>query len=122
MFFASEASTAFAWGRTSDYIGRKLPLLFGMLIMSASIVSFGLSHSYWSLIASRCVQGFMNGNIGITKSVMADLTDSTNIATGTRSPLLTLRQNLNCLNPFLAFSFMPLVWGVGIVLGYVPLY
>lgn len=50
--------------------------------MAAAIVAFGLSNTYWVLIAARCVQGFMNGNIGITKVALADLTDSTNMATG----------------------------------------
>lgn len=50
--------------------------------MAAAIVAFGLSNTYWVLIVARCVQGFMNGNIGITKVALADLTDSTNMATG----------------------------------------
>lgn len=59
-----------------------MPLVFGMLFMAASIVSFGLSDGYWLLVASRSIQGVTNGNIGITKSAMADMTDSTNMATG----------------------------------------
>lgn len=50
--------------------------------MAAAIASFGLSNTYWVLIVARCVQGSMNGNIGITKVALADLTDSTNMATG----------------------------------------
>lgn len=82
VFFASEGVTAFAWGRASDLIGRKIPLAFGMLCLAASIACFGLSNSYWSLVICRCIQGVMNGNIGITKSGMVDITDSTNMAQG----------------------------------------
>ncbi|KAF7985323.1 hypothetical protein HWV62_6513 [Athelia sp. TMB] len=81
-FFASEGLTAFAWGRASDRIGRKIPLVIGMLCMAAAIASFGLSNSYWLLVISRCILGVTNGNIGITKSAMADMTDSTNMAKG----------------------------------------
>ncbi|KAF7985322.1 hypothetical protein HWV62_6511 [Athelia sp. TMB] len=81
VFYAAEALTAFTWGRTSDIVGRKMPLVFGMVFMAASIMSFGLSNGYWPLVVSRFVQGITNGNIGITKSAMADMTDSTNMAT-----------------------------------------
>ncbi|KZP11428.1 MFS general substrate transporter [Athelia psychrophila] len=97
VFFASEALTAFAWGRASDLIGRRIPLAFGMLCLAAAIASFGLSNKYWPLVVCRCIQGIMNGNIGISKSVIIDITDSTNIAQ--------------------AFSFIPLTWGLGVVVG-----
>jgi hypothetical protein len=34
------------------------------------------------LLASRCLAGLLNGNVGVMKSMMAELTDSTNIAQG----------------------------------------
>ncbi|KZP22950.1 MFS general substrate transporter [Athelia psychrophila] len=97
VFFASEGLTAFAWGRASDVVGRRIPLAFGMLCLAASIASFGLSNKYWPLVVCRCIQGIMNGNIGISKSVIIDITDSTNIAQ--------------------AFAFLPLTWGLGVVVG-----
>ncbi|KZP07582.1 MFS general substrate transporter [Athelia psychrophila] len=77
VFFASEALTAFAWGRASDLNPA----------------------GYWPLVVCRCIQGITNGNIGISKSVIVDITDSTNMA------------------QFLAFSFIPLTWGLGEVVG-----
>ena len=44
------------------------------------------------VIICRSLQGVFNGNIGITKAMVAEITDATNITQ--------------------AFSFMPLVWGV----------
>ena len=70
------------WGRASDRIGRKPPLVFGTLGLAAAIASFGLSKKFWTLVLSRCVQGMFNGNIGITKAVMAEITDASNIAQG----------------------------------------
>jgi hypothetical protein len=34
------------------------------------------------LYNSRCLAGVLNGNVGVMKSIMAELTDSTNIAQG----------------------------------------
>ena len=82
IFFAAEALSVLQWGRISDRIGRKPPLVFGTLGLAAAIVSFGLSKTFWPLVFSRCVQGVFNGNIGITKAVMAEITDASNIAQG----------------------------------------
>ncbi|KAF7977167.1 hypothetical protein HWV62_4599 [Athelia sp. TMB] len=97
LFYAAEGLTVLQWGRASDRIGRKPPLVFGTLGLAAAVTTFGLSNSYWPLVVSRFMQGVFNGNIGITKCVMAESTDSTNIAT--------------------ALSFIPLQWGLGITFG-----
>ena len=34
---------------------------------------------------SRCLTGVLNGNIGVMKSMLVDITDPTNIAQGNRS-------------------------------------
>ena len=50
---------------------------------------------------SRCIAGILNGNIGVAKSMMGELTDSTNRAQ--------------------ASGLLPLVWAVGVTIGYVTL-
>ena len=85
------------WGRASDIVGRKPILLGGMAGLAASMFGFGLSKQYWTLIASRCLQGAFNGNVGVTKSVMAEITDDTNRPQ--------------------AFAFLPVAWSVGSTLG-----
>ncbi|RDB23784.1 Protein ZINC INDUCED FACILITATOR-LIKE 1 [Hypsizygus marmoreus] len=97
IFYAAEALTVLQWGRASDMIGRRPILLGGMLGLSLSMLGFGLSKSYWMLILSRCAQGAFNGNIGVTKSVMAEITDATNAPQ--------------------AFSFLPVAWSIGSTLG-----
>ena len=82
LFYATEALTTLQWGRLSDRIGRKPPLVFGMLGLATVVTGFGLSTSFVSLVIFRALQGMFNGNIGITKAVMAELTDSTNMARG----------------------------------------
>ena len=51
------------------------------------------------LPTSRCAAGLLNGNIGVIKSMMAELTDSTN------------RAQVSVL--------MPLAWALGVTIGYV---
>ncbi|KIM84952.1 hypothetical protein PILCRDRAFT_817783 [Piloderma croceum F 1598] len=97
IFFAAEGLSVLQWGRVSDRIGRKPPLVFGTLGLAAAIVSFGLSKHFWPLVVSRCVQGIFNGNIGITKAVMAEIADASNIAQ--------------------IFGLIPFQWGTGVTFG-----
>ncbi|KAF5383858.1 hypothetical protein D9615_003796 [Tricholomella constricta] len=97
IFYAGEALTVLQWGRASDKIGRRKILLGGMLGLSLAMLGFSLSNRYWILILNRCAQGAFNGNIGVTKSVMAEITDPTNVAQ--------------------AFSFLPVAWSIGSTLG-----
>lgn len=85
------------WGRASDAIGRRPILLGGVLGLAISMLGFGLSKQYWMLILNRCMQGIFNGNIGVMKSVMGEITDSTNAAQ--------------------AFLFLPIAWSIGSALG-----
>ncbi|RDB25878.1 Protein ZINC INDUCED FACILITATOR-LIKE 1 [Hypsizygus marmoreus] len=96
-FFFSEALTVFHWGRISDWVGRRPVLLLGPIGLSFAMLSFGLSTSFWSMLASRCVQGVFNGNIGVSKVVLAEITDSTNIGD--------------------AFAMVSLVWSFGSSIG-----
>ena len=47
--------------------------------------------------ASRCLNGMLNGNVGVMKSMMVELTDETNMARG--------------------FSLIALTWAVGCTIG-----
>ncbi|KAL4062219.1 major facilitator superfamily domain-containing protein [Scleroderma yunnanense] len=81
-FYLSQALTTLHWSCLSDYIGRKPVILFGLIAVSISNVCFGLSKTFWALVVSRCIAGALNGNLGIMKSVMGDITDYTNMAQG----------------------------------------
>ncbi|KAI0329292.1 MFS general substrate transporter [Cubamyces sp. BRFM 1775] len=96
-FYAVEAICVLQWGRASDRIGRKPVLLGGLLGLTLSMIGFGVSRQYWALVLSRCAEGALNGNIGVTKSMMAEITDHTNRARG--------------------FAFLPMIWAVGGTLG-----
>ncbi|KIK52657.1 hypothetical protein GYMLUDRAFT_1028562 [Collybiopsis luxurians FD-317 M1] len=97
LFYATEAMTVLQWSRASDTIGRKPILLIGVAGSMISMLLFGLSTTFWALVVSRCLTGLLNGNIGIMKSTIADLTDPTNRAEG--------------------ISMIPAVWSFGATMG-----
>ncbi|EMD34052.1 hypothetical protein CERSUDRAFT_117561 [Gelatoporia subvermispora B] len=97
LFFATEALFVLQWSRASDYIGRKPVLLTGVGGLCISMLFFGLAKTFLGLVISRCIVGVMNGNIGVIKSMIGELTDSSNMAQG--------------------FALMPVVWSVGATVG-----
>ncbi|KAJ7728465.1 major facilitator superfamily domain-containing protein [Mycena metata] len=97
LFFLTEALTVLQWSRASDRVGRKPILLLGLIGTSISMLLFGLSRTFWALVASRCLTGLLNGNIGVMKSAMGDMTDPSNRAEG--------------------FAYIPVVWDAGAALG-----
>ncbi|KAG1728507.1 major facilitator superfamily domain-containing protein [Suillus paluster] len=97
VFYVAQALTTLQWNRLSDHVGRKPVILTGLFGISASMFLFGLSKTFGGLIISRALCGALNGNSGVIKSMMIDVTDSTNMAQ--------------------AFGFLPLPWMTGNTLG-----
>ncbi|KAF9075116.1 major facilitator superfamily domain-containing protein [Rhodocollybia butyracea] len=97
MFFLAECLTVFYWGRLSDLYGRRRILLLGPLGLSIAMLGFGISKNFVALVVFRAFQGMFNGNIGVSKTVMAEITDSTNMAD--------------------AITMIPIMWTVGSAVG-----
>jgi len=97
LHFAAEAATVLQWSRLSDHVGRKPILLFSLFGTVVSTLLFGLSRSLWALILSRLLNGLVGGNLGVIKSMIAELTDETNVARG--------------------FSLMPMARAFGYIIG-----
>jgi MFS family permease len=98
VFSLSQALTGIAWGRASDKLGRKPVILFALTCTMASSLLFGFSTSLlWAFIA-RSAQGLSNGNVGIIRTVVAEIV-----------PERELQPR--------AFSVMPLVWTIGSIFG-----
>ena len=93
MFFLSQTFSILQWGRLSDRIGRKPVLLAGTFGLALSLLCFGLSQSFPAFVVSRSLAGLLNGNIGVLKSMMGEITDDTNVAQG--------------------FAFLPVIWSTG---------
>ncbi|KAI7862738.1 major facilitator superfamily domain-containing protein [Spinellus fusiger] len=97
VFFVAQFSTAILWGRISDKYGRRPVLLTGLLGNIISSSMFGLSKSLWWALASRAFCGIVNGNGGAARSMLSEITDSTNRAK--------------------AFSIFGFCWGMGMIAG-----
>ncbi|KAF8527517.1 MFS general substrate transporter [Hysterangium stoloniferum] len=96
-FFVTEAIFVFFWAMISDRIGRKPVVLFGSMGLAIALLGFGFSTSLFTVMASRALQGALNGNTGVVRAMLAEVTDSTNRAQ--------------------AYSFTPIVWASGSTLG-----
>ncbi|KZV74592.1 MFS general substrate transporter [Peniophora sp. CONT] len=97
IFFATQALTVLHWSRLSDIIGRRPVILQGLFGLSISMYCFGLSRTYWGAVFSRSLNGALNGNIGVMKGCIAEITDSTNLAT--------------------VYGLLPIAWASGGTLG-----
>ncbi|EIM90950.1 MFS general substrate transporter [Stereum hirsutum FP-91666 SS1] len=97
IFYATQAMTVLHWSRTSDIVGRKPVILTGLFGLSISMYCFGLSRTYWGAVASRSFNGALNGNIGVLKSMVAEIADPTNLAQ--------------------IYALLPISWLTGSVLG-----
>ena len=98
VFSLSQAATGVMWGRAADIFGRKPAILCGMLCIMTTSILFGFSRSLpWAIVA-RSLAGAGNGNVGIMRTVVAELV-----------PQKELQPK--------AFAIMPLVWTIGSIFG-----
>lgn len=98
VFSLSQAVTAVFWGRAADIFGRKIAILCAMLCVMTTSILFGFSQSLSWAIVARSLAGAGNGNVGIMRTVVAELV-----------PQKELQPK--------AFSIMPLVWTIGSIFG-----
>lgn len=96
-YYTAQALTILPWSQLSDHIGRKPVILTAQFAMSISMFSFGLSKNFVGLVVSRAFCGAFNGSNGVIKSMVMDITDTTNLPK--------------------AFSYMPLPWMLGTLVG-----
>ncbi|KAK0636936.1 tetracycline:hydrogen antiporter-like protein [Bombardia bombarda] len=97
-FTFAEFSTSVLWGRLSDKIGRKPVLLMGLAGTGLSVLIFGFAQSLPVALFARALGGFLNGNIGVLQTTVAEL--------------VTVKEH----QPR-AYSIMPLVWCLGSIIG-----
>lgn len=98
VFSIAQSITAVGWGKASDTYGRKPTIITGLLSTMVCFVIWGMSTSLPMAIIVRAIQGGGNGNVGIIRTMVAEMV-----------PERELQPR--------AFSIMPLVWSLGSVIG-----
>jgi len=77
-----EMMLCYFWGLLADRIGRKPTLLAGLLGSAGAAVGFGFSQTFHWALFFRALDGAFCGNMGVTKTLLGEITDSTNQARG----------------------------------------
>ncbi|MCJ1310630.1 hypothetical protein MMC25_004295 [Agyrium rufum] len=97
-FAFAEFTTSVVWGSLSDRIGRKPVLIAGLAGTGVSMMIFGFAPSLPVALLGRAMGGFLNGNIGVIQTTVAELVP-------TKS------------HQARAYTIMPFVWSFGSLLG-----
>ncbi|KAM9973975.1 hypothetical protein ACTFIW_007637 [Dictyostelium discoideum] len=92
-YYIAQLVSSFFWGWFSNYRGRRPSLLLGLIGSMICLTGVGFSRNYPMVIVFRFLSGLLNGNVSIAKTMLGEITDSSNQAK--------------------AFSFIGLSWGVG---------
>ncbi|OAA70343.1 MFS transporter [Cordyceps fumosorosea ARSEF 2679] len=96
-FALAQLSTNFAWGYSSDLIGRKPVLLAGTLALAACFGAFGLCTQYWQVVLVQVLMGMLNGNAACVPTVLGEVTDRSNQSR--------------------AFAYLPIIYSLGGITG-----
>ncbi|KAN0025771.1 hypothetical protein ACTFIU_000034 [Dictyostelium citrinum] len=92
-YYIAQLVSSFFWGWFSNYRGRRPSLLLGLIGSMICLTGVGFSRNYPMVVVFRFLSGLLNGNVSIAKTMLGEITDSSNQAK--------------------AFSFIGLSWGVG---------
>ncbi|KAG6268608.1 hypothetical protein E4U47_004536 [Claviceps purpurea] len=98
VFSLFQSFAAVPWGKFADRWGRKPSLIIGLLCTMVCFIIWGMSTSLPMAVTVRAIQGASNGNVGIIRTMVAELV-----------PEKELQPR--------AFSIMPFVWSLGSVVG-----
>ena len=69
--------SSYAWGALSDRIGRRPVMLMGMCNSTFSVLVFGTARTYAQCLAGRFLSGLLNGNAGVVKTYVGEVTEKT---------------------------------------------
>ncbi|KAH8833643.1 major facilitator superfamily domain-containing protein [Flagelloscypha sp. PMI_526] len=80
VFFLAQGVTVVPWQLASERFGRRPVLLFAPLGIGLAMIAFGLADSLWGLLVAQIFLGIFNGDVGVAKTMLVELTDSSDRA------------------------------------------
>lgn len=90
--------TSMVWARIADYHGRRPIILGGLFVSAIANLAFGFSRSFGALIFWRTLAGVANGNVGVMRTMTAEIVKERKFQTK-------------------AFLLLPLVFNSGMIAG-----
>ena len=75
-YFIGNFIGSFWWGWVSDRLGRRPVLLLGVITTITCELLFGFSQNFVWAIMARFLWGMLNGNIGVVKTYISEVTTS----------------------------------------------
>ncbi|KAJ3181543.1 hypothetical protein HDU85_003485 [Gaertneriomyces sp. JEL0708] len=78
VFCVTQGIAAVPVGLLSDRIGRKWPLVAGVLGNALGLVGMGLANTWGEMMAWRAFSGLVNSTSGVARSVVGEVSDMTN--------------------------------------------
>lgn len=77
-FSIAQFFTSLPWSWVSDRYGRKSVILLSTAGNAITFLFFGSSSTYYQALLMRSASGFLNGTVGVVKSMIGEITDSSN--------------------------------------------
>lgn len=81
-FCGAQFFSSYLWGVFSDRYGRRSAMYFGAFGTSIAMIVFGTSKTYTQAVIGRILGGFLNGNVGVMKTFLTEITDDSNRGNG----------------------------------------
>ncbi|KAK8817276.1 zinc induced facilitator-like 2 protein [Blastocystis sp. ATCC 50177/Nand II] len=83
LFFLGQIPGSFLWGWCADRFGRRKSGILSTIGNFVLILLLGMSKNYYFSLVIRFLHGVADGLLGISKTMVADLCNDSNIAVGT---------------------------------------
>lgn len=96
-FALAQFATNYFWGWLSDRVGRKPVILLGTISTAACFVAFGFCRTLWQAVLVQALMGMVNGNQGLVSTCLGEITNRSNQSR--------------------AFTYLPVLYGIGGITG-----